>query len=325
MKIEVSRMPSVIDVFSAADRLKVILLSRAQGGSPDDSEYTKLRSILVHDSSASQYVPIYVKNYRHLDEFWAFIKVECSSYKERRDFITKTFSELLDYLEEAATKAGPSPTIAEVSSPSDNTLIDSPTAPSSALAGQLFDEFFRIPLRQSTKAIPAGRTSAAVAPSRDTLIPQPRVGINRVFLVHGHDEAAKYEVARFLEKLELKVVILDEQANSGRTIVEKLEEHTDVECAVILLTPDDLGGKVGADPNTFRGRARQNVIMELGLFIGKLGRSRVCVLHKENLELPTDIHGLLYTPLDSGGGWKNKLVQELKAAGLSVDANKAYP
>lgn len=141
----------------------------------------------------------------------------------------------------------------------------------------------------------------------------------KVFVVHGHDDAAKQVVARTIEKLGLEAVILHEQANKGKTIIEKLEEHSAPGFAVVLLTPDDVGGK---DAKQLKPRARQNVILELGLFIGKLGRHWVLALVKGNIEVPTDYSGVVYEPMDTGNGWKLRLGQELKAAGIEVDLNK---
>lgn len=146
---------------------------------------------------------------------------------------------------------------------------------------------------------------------------------NDVFVVHGHDETAKEQLARFLEKLGLKAIILHEQPDQGRTIIEKFEDYAEqVGFAVILLTPDDLGaGKVQAVQGS---RARQNVIFELGYFAGKLGRGKTCLLRKGDVEMPSDLFGVIYSDLDANGGWKIKLVQEMKAAGLDFDANRAW-
>jgi predicted nucleotide-binding protein len=142
-----------------------------------------------------------------------------------------------------------------------------------------------------------------------------------IFLVHGHDEAAKQAVARYLEKLNLNTIILHEKADKGRTIIEKFEDYSDVGFAIILLTPDDMGYKNG-EPGEVKPRARQNVIFELGYFIGKLGRGNVCALYKEGFELPSDIRGVLYVPMDSADGWHVKLAREIKHAGIEVDLNK---
>ena len=146
---------------------------------------------------------------------------------------------------------------------------------------------------------------------------------NKVFVVHGHDNAAKHELARFLERVELEAVILHEQPNQGRTIIEKFIEHAgEVAFAVVLFTPDDLGGAQAA--STQAARARQNVVFELGYFVGQLGRGRVCLLRKGDVEIPSDLYGVIYTELDENEGWKIALVKELKAARLTFDANKVW-
>jgi predicted nucleotide-binding protein len=141
---------------------------------------------------------------------------------------------------------------------------------------------------------------------------------SRVFLVHGHDVAAKESVARFMEKLSLSPVILHEQANEGKTIIEKFESHSNVSFAVVLLTPDDVGAAAGKT-DALSPRARQNVVLELGYFTGKLGRKRVCALFKPGIEVPSDIHGVLFVELDGPGAWKTKLAQEMVGAGLQIN------
>ena len=139
--------------------------------------------------------------------------------------------------------------------------------------------------------------------------------------MHGHDEEAKYSLARFLERLGIEVVILHEQPNQGRTIIEIFEDYSDVGFAVVLLTPDDIGGRAN-DLDGLLPRTRQNVIFELGFFIGALGRERVCALHKGEVEIPSDFSGVLWIRMDGEGAWQLKLARELKAAGFAVDLNK---
>jgi predicted nucleotide-binding protein len=149
------------------------------------------------------------------------------------------------------------------------------------------------------------------------------LGSRKVFVVHGHDDGARETVARFLEKIELKAIILQEQPSQGLTIIEKFESHaSQVGFAVVVLTPDDLGGPTAAMAQS--SRARQNVIFELGYFAGKLGRGRVCVLRKGEIEIPSDLYGVIYTDMDVGEGWKLKLAKELKAAGLKFDGDKVF-
>ncbi len=144
---------------------------------------------------------------------------------------------------------------------------------------------------------------------------------NEVFVVHGHDEAALQAVARFLERLELQAIVLREQPDEGRTIIEKFEDCANrVGFAVVLLTPDDVAGSASAPA----ARARQNVIFELGYFAGKLGRGRTCLLRRGDVEIPSDLFGVIYSDFDPADGWKIKLVKELKAAGMHFDANKAW-
>ncbi|MDO5605709.1 MAG: nucleotide-binding protein [Paracoccus sp. (in: a-proteobacteria)] len=140
----------------------------------------------------------------------------------------------------------------------------------------------------------------------------------RIFVVHGHDEAAKEAVARFVEKMGCEAVILHEQASRGMTIPEKLDANAGVDFAVVLLTPDDEGRKKGGETH---GRARQNVIFELGYFVAKLGKHKVCALVKGDVEIPTDYLGTVYTQLDDASSWKIALAIELKAAGYPIDLN----
>lgn len=143
-----------------------------------------------------------------------------------------------------------------------------------------------------------------------------------IFIVHGHDEALKQQVARTVERLTGRdPIILHEQANSGRTIIEKFESYAkDAGFAVILLTADDRGGAISDDE--MNPRARQNVVFELGYFVGRLGRSRVAVLYDADVELPSDMSGVLYTLADDAGAWTLKLAQEMRAAGIEADFNK---
>jgi predicted nucleotide-binding protein len=148
----------------------------------------------------------------------------------------------------------------------------------------------------------------------------------RIFLVHGQNEGIKETTARFLEKLGLEPIILHEQPNKGRTIIEKFTDYSDVGFAVILLTADDTVIGSGPSLNNIRqeeSRARQNVILELGYFLGKIGRQRVCVLYQEGVSIPSDYSGVLFIKLDDVGAWRMQLAKEIKAAGIDVDMNKA--
>lgn len=147
-----------------------------------------------------------------------------------------------------------------------------------------------------------------------------RANTNRIFVVHGHDGEARETVARFLERIGFEAVILHEQASMGRTVMEKVVANSDVGFAVVLLTPDDFGR--AKDATELEPRARQNVLLELGYFIGHLGRAKVCALKKGRVEVPSDFGGVVWEEMDSAGGWKTGLGRELSAAGYDIDWNK---
>jgi predicted nucleotide-binding protein len=142
---------------------------------------------------------------------------------------------------------------------------------------------------------------------------------HKIFVVHGSDEARKHEVARCLRALTgYEPTILHEQANGGRTIIEKFEDHAaDTAYAVVIATGDDVGRKVSAGPDL--PRPRQNVVFELGFFFGSLGRNRVALLYEEGVERPSDTDGIVRISLDAAGGWKTALARELQEAGIGVD------
>ena len=157
-------------------------------------------------------------------------------------------------------------------------------------------------------------------PPTPTAVQVSTTNYRRIFIVHGHDEGPRETVARFISNLGLEPVILHEQANRGMTTVEKLEANRDVGYVVVLLTPDDLGrGKLEEED---KPRARQNVILELGYFLGFLGRERVTAIRKGQVEIPSDYMGVVYTPFDDGGGWRQQLGRDLKTAGYKVDWNR---
>jgi predicted nucleotide-binding protein len=141
----------------------------------------------------------------------------------------------------------------------------------------------------------------------------------KIFIVHGHDQGPRDAVARFLERMGFEPIILHEQPNKGRSIIAKFrEEASEVGFAVVLMTPDDYGGKEGAPRQP---RARQNVVFELGFFYGAFGPERVAALVKGDIEPPSDFEGVLYISLDEKD-WQKELARELKAAGFDIDWNK---
>lgn len=152
-------------------------------------------------------------------------------------------------------------------------------------------------------------------------IAQKRLSKNEVFIVHGHDELAKTKAARFVEKLGLKPIILHEQTNSGKTIIEKIEKYSDVGFGIVLYTPCDKGCVKGKEDN-LSNRARQNVVFEHGYLIGKIGRQNVCALVKGEIEVPNDISGVVYVKMDEDDSWHIKIAKELRSSGYEIDLNR---
>ena len=145
-----------------------------------------------------------------------------------------------------------------------------------------------------------------------------RTSNNKVFIFHGHDGELKEKVARRLEQQGIEAIILSEQVNRGRTIIEKLEAYSDVNVAIILFTQDDLGVAKEEKGNE-KYRARQNVVFEAGYFMGYLGRENIIMIADENVEIPGDLSGMVYTTRDS---WEFEMLKELNAAGMKVNMNK---
>lgn len=141
---------------------------------------------------------------------------------------------------------------------------------------------------------------------------------NKVFIVHGHDGELKERVARRLEQQGIEAIILSEQANRGKTIIEKLEAYSDVHVAIALFTQDDLGASKEEKENE-KYRARQNVVFEAGYFMGYLGRENTIIIVDENVEIPGDLAGMVYTTKEN---WEFEMLKELNAAGMKIDMNK---
>ena len=143
------------------------------------------------------------------------------------------------------------------------------------------------------------------------------IDLSKVFIVHGHDGELKEAVARLLEKQDIEPVILGEQANQGMTIIEKFEKNSDVGAAIMLFTADDLGR--AKDSKEEQCRARQNVVFEAGYFMAKIGRDHTVLLANPEVELPSDLQGVVYTNTIA---WKFGILQELQAMGYYIDFNK---
>lgn len=143
--------------------------------------------------------------------------------------------------------------------------------------------------------------------------------LTKIFIVHGHDGELKQSIARIIEKQGIEAIILSEQASKGRTIIEKFEDYSYVGGAICLFTADDVGRAKKDDSDN--ARARQNVVLETGYFMGKLGRNHTVILADKGIEMPSDLSGIVYTGAEN---WKTDLLKELKAMGYTVDFNKLF-
>jgi len=149
---------------------------------------------------------------------------------------------------------------------------------------------------------------------------------NKVFVVHGRDDAAKANLEVFLREIGLDPIVLHRQADEGLTIIEKFEKHADVGYVFVLLTPDECAYLASEEklPEAQRRvelRARPNVIFEFGYFVGRLGRKRVCCLYTGEVSLPSDIQGLIYKRFVSSiEEVAYGIIKDLKAAGYQVSS-----
>lgn len=266
--------------FEKANYLASLLSSRASGGDADSNEYSALRHELLSMSDSGHLVPAFVRTNRDLSAFWTFIQPKFKTYRERRTFISEEFTPLLDFLEFGRQAAPPG------------------LAP--VVSGVVQHNIY---------------VSAAHAAAPEPVARNKR----KVFIVHGRDNEAKQEVARFVSDLGLEPIILHEQASSGMTIIEKIERYAnDSDFALVLYTACDHGRGVH-EPNVHpKNRARQNVVFEHGYLMAKLGRENVCALVKGEIETPNDLSGVVYVGLDGFGGWKHDVRKELKACGYVI-------
>lgn len=171
-------------------------------------------------------------------------------------------------------------------------------------------------LLRKTRTDSAGdRPAAAEAVEKPVMFPENR-SPNRVFVVHGRDEAARNEVVGFLTSVGLEGVVLHEQPNMGQHLLTKFIANAKlVTFAVVLMTDDDVGSAKG---DKLAPRARQNVVLELGYFLAYLGQARVSALKSEGLETPSDFDGIVYIKMSSDGKWRQELLRELRAAKMPV-------
>lgn len=177
--------------------------------------------------------------------------------------------------------------------------------------------------RRTASLLFAGDTAPSKSKQRQNTVSRPTarspMDDPKVFIVYGHDTKARDELELLLLRMNIKPVILSNLAPEGKTIIEALMANTNVKYAVALLTPDGEGHKRD-HPEEKKYRARQNVVLELGRFLAALGREKVAILHKGELELPSDIDGLIWIPFGASvQDAKNKLAASLQKAGFYID------
>lgn len=159
---------------------------------------------------------------------------------------------------------------------------------------------------------PKHKSSLSIQPGSQ----QEIMELRKIFIIHGHDEGLKREVQLLISRAGVDDVVLHERPDKGRTLIDKLiEEGQGAAYVIALLSPDDkvLDGT---------SRARQNVILEIGYFLGKLGKSKIRLLKKGDIEIPSDLQGILYTEVDRDGAWRMKLLKEMKSEGIHIDLDK---
>jgi len=196
------------------------------------------------------------------------------------------------------------------------------------LSDQSFDSGFskqeQAKLREVTNAsnILLRKVKLLLSPPKSDNRVNNQVRSNKIFVVHGQDNEMKTDVTQTLQKLDLDPIILHEKPNNGRSIIEKISDYAHVSFAVVLVSPDDLAYPEEKTPDEDKHRAGQNVIFELGYFLGRLGKQNVIAIYrkKKDFEIPNDYNGVLWIEYKSG--WYFKLIRELQALNFEVDANK---
>lgn len=144
---------------------------------------------------------------------------------------------------------------------------------------------------------------------------------SQIFIVPGQDVVARDKVTSFIESLDLEVIILEDQAFSNQTLLEKIEANSNAKFAIIIYTPSQKDEKLLENGNV-KLKAQQNKIFEHGFLMGKIGKSNVCALVNENIEMPNDISGAAYISMDKTDLWCYTLARELKKAGYTINMKK---
>lgn len=275
--------------------LRDSLVNSVTGQATNEAAFVDARMALLKDPEVRDLLPKWLRFVRSVGMFWTYVRENVNSNEDYEGFIYDELEPAFVRLEEIALADDPvDPLFRKVGSDKND---PAPMRPVVALEDLEKAHSFTSPRKSHTKRATKGK---------------------RVFLVHGHDEPNRHAVELFLRTIGLEPIVLSKQPNRGRTIIEKFEANAiEVDYAVVLMTADDHGA---ANGQPAQPRARQNVILELGFFIGRLGRERVAALRADGVEQPSDIDGILYIPLAAGtASWKRTLARELDEAGLPID------
>jgi predicted nucleotide-binding protein len=161
-----------------------------------------------------------------------------------------------------------------------------------------------------------------VEPPSTVILDQNQLRRNYILFIYGRDPAGTESVLRFIEKVGLQAYSFQEQTNGSHSIMEKFGKFSNINFAILLITPEDL---IPPEDKLMGKKSwiSQNVIFELGFLVGKLGLGRVCVLYHEGMEIPFDFSDIVCVPMDTRGRWRLLVAKEIKQVGIEVDLNKA--
>lgn len=232
------------DYQNAVERLHDMLVARSRGGGGDDGEYRELREYVLETEDLVEHAPDWLRRMRTLDIWWAVIQPMYGTYAERQRYVSAEFEPLFAYIESLPRDGAPVPPKAPTPRPrASDDMIDflQRFAGTNKAAQQVRGGL--PPVTAGVDQRPAVTPTSGAMPAP----PQPAKGEGktRVFIVHGHDTNRREAVARFVEQLSFEAVILADQPDQGQTIIEKFEAHTDVAYAIVVMTPDDMGGAKG--------------------------------------------------------------------------------
>ena len=263
------------------EKLHELLTLRSSGKTVEVDPFLDLRLEALHDEELAPLLPPWLKEVRTPRDWQTYANTRFDSQQQAREYLRREFAPVFGFLEGIEVTKDTSP------------------IPGDDYRGRAYH-------------YPG--TERTAGPPSDGYAPGPKV-----FLVHGHDKSPRHAVEAYLRKIGLDPIVLSDKPSASQTIIEKLESFDDVDFAIIILTPDDQGGSKRT-PDVLQPRARQNVILELGYFIGRLGRPYTAALLVGDMEFPSDVRGVAYIQFsDENDEWKNLLLRELRNAQMPVN------